>query len=74
MTAIKAPVNATEAQEMELVNYEIAKFLNRVKKLNGELKIVQVTDVNVRVNKPSGVNYKRWWERLFSKSKPKLVE
>jgi hypothetical protein len=68
MTAIKAPVNATEQQEIELVNYEIAKFLNRVKKLNSELKIVQVTDVNVRINKPQGSTYKRWWEKLFKKS------
>lgn len=62
MTAIKLPINATEQDERNYVDFETKKFLNRLKKLNGECKHIQVTDVKIKINHPSPTDYKRWWQ------------
>lgn len=55
--------NKTEADERKIVDFETARFINRLKKVEESFKYVKVTHVNVRISTPVYVTYKTWWQK-----------
>lgn len=57
----------TQADEQKLIDYEVAKFKNRLRKLNQKLKIIQVKDIKVGISEPKKPAVLPWLLRVFSK-------
>lgn len=57
----------TQAEEQKEIDYEVAKFKNRLRKLNLKLTHCQVKDIKLVVTGPKATTHVPWWIKLFKK-------
>ena len=53
---------ATVSDEQKILDYEMHKFLNRVKKFNSTSEHLKVKDIKLIINQPEKVNARLWFQ------------
>lgn len=54
----------TIEDEKKVIDFEVYKFNERMKKQNKKFTHIQVTEVKVKINQPSRVDAKLWFQFL----------